>query len=171
MLQDLSERQGNVWPTSTGELDPPERLIVWALRRWVRGLRANDGAQWVLVWKEFGRQFNGADGTLALAGFARLMDGLQRRARRVMRLHQACCPCLSADEIALVGFVASCQGQMGSAAKARAEWLVRGDGVGDLLEAGAQLADVMDRHGMTLPQRIEATVPHEGRYEAPVTVH
>lgn len=144
---------GAVWPISMTELDISERLVVWAFRRWIQGLRRNDGAHWAMVGREFGRQFNGQDGTRALAGFARLIDSWQRYARRVVRLHQACCPCLSADEASLIGFVAACQGLSPSLARVRAESLVRDEGVGDLLEAGMQLAAVMRRHGLPLPQR------------------
>ena len=45
------------WPTSMSELDPSERLIVWAFRRWVLGLRQNNGEHWAFVWNEFARQF------------------------------------------------------------------------------------------------------------------
>lgn len=171
MQQSELMQDGVTWPTSFMALAPSERLIVWAFRRWVSGLRRNDGTQWTIVSKEFSRQFDGRDATMALAGFARLIDGLLRRARRVMHLHQVCCPCLSADEVCLVALVAACQGPAPSTARARAEWLVRGDGVGDLLEAGTQLAFLMRRHGMSLPQRSPAAVP---AYEAPlepVTVH
>lgn len=149
------------WPTSTQELDVSERLVIWALRRWVRGLRQNDGTQWTLVWKEFGRQFNGRDGTRALAGFVRLIDGLQRHTRRVMRLHLACCPYLSADEVCLVGFVAACQGNEPAVARARAEWMVHAEGVGDMLEAGAQLAAIMQRHGLVFPKRTKGDFREE----------
>ncbi len=152
------------WPTLTIELDASEQLIVWALRRWVGGLRQNDGTQWTLVWREFGRQFSQQDGTRALAGFARLIDGIQRHARRVMRLHQACCPCLSADEVCLVGLIAACQCPAPATAKARAEWMVHADGVGPMLEAGTQFASIMQRHGMTLPWRTETDI--DGRGEA-----
>ncbi len=143
-------------PTSTMDLDDSERLIVWTLRRWVRGLRQNDGTQWTLVWKEFGRAFNGRDGTIALAGFVRLIDGFQCHARRGMRMHQVCCSCLSADELRLVSLISACQWPEPAAAKARAAWLVHNDGVGALLEAGTQLAKLMRRHGMTLPRRTQA---------------
>ena len=141
------------WPTSTQELDVSERLIIWALRRWVHGLRQNDGRQWTLVWKEFGRQFNGRDGTIALAGFVQFVDALQRHTRRAMQLHRVCCSYLSTDEIRLIGIVAACQGEAAIVAKARAEWLVHAEGIGDILEAGAKLATIMQRNGLTLPRR------------------
>lgn len=164
-------QDGVTWPTSFMALAPSERLIVWAFRRWVLGLRRNDGAQWTIVGKEFSRQFDRHDGTIALAGFARLIDGLQRRARRVMHIHQVCCPCLSADEVCLVALVAACQAPVPSAARARAEWLVRGDGVGDLLDAGTRLACLMLRHGLSLPQRSQAKIPVRDTAPEAVILH
>ena len=162
---------GTAWPTSMMELDVSERLIVWAFRRWVQGLRHNDGTHWALVGREFGRQFNGPDGTKALAGFARLIDGLQHGARRTVRLHQACCPCLAADEVSLVCFVAACQRPAALVARVRAESLVHADGVGDLLQAGSLLADLMQRHGLMLPQRTQSDIPGRGTTEMSITVH
>ena len=49
--------------------------------------------------------------------------------------------------------------RLAEADRIAAEWLVRGDGDGDLLEAGAQLADVISRHGITLPQRTASQAP------------
>ena len=128
-------------------------MIVWAFRRWVQGLRHNDGRHWTMIGKEFQRHLGAPDGVHAFAGFARMADALQRRGRRVMRVHQVCCPRLSADELCLVGLVAACQAPTPSAARARAEWLVRSEGIGELLEAGARLAMLMRNHDLTLPQR------------------
>lgn len=171
MRQDEFAAAGVVWPTSMMELEVSERLIVWAFRRWVQGLRRNDGTQWAMVGKEFGRQFNGPDGTAALAGFARLIDGLQHGARRTVRLHQACCPCLAADEVSLVCFVAACQRPAAPLARVRAESLVHTDGVGDLLQAGSRLAGLMRRHGLVLPQRTRSDIQGRGQAEMPMTVH
>ena len=153
------------------ELEASERLIVWAVRRWVAGLRCNDGAQWQLVGREFRRQFNGQDGIRALAGFARLIDGLQHGARRPVRLHRACYPFLSADEVHLVCFVAACQAPVSAVARVRAEWLVRLEGVGDLLQAGTQLGNLMHRHGLTLPQRTAENAGGREDTEVLVAVH
>jgi len=171
LIQGEFKAQGAAWPTSMMELDVSERLIVWAFRLWVQGLRRNDGTQWALVVKEFGRLFKGSDGTAALAGFARLIDGLRHSARRTVRLHQACCPCLTADEVSLVCFVAACQRPAASLARVRAESLVRAEGVGDMLQAGSRLAGFMRRHGLLLPQRTQSDIAGQGTAEISITLH
>jgi hypothetical protein len=141
------------WPTSTAELDPSERFIVWAFRRWVLGLNQNNGEHWSFVWNEFARQFGIEDGKAALAAFAGLIKNLQCHARRAIRLHQPCCPCLVVDEVALVCFVAACQNSQPHRARGLAEWLVHPDGAGEMLAAAARLAQIMRKHALNLPHR------------------
>lgn len=147
------------WPTSTAELDPSERLIVWAFRRWLLGLPQNAGEHWSFVWNDFARQFGAQDGKEALSAFTGLIKGLQCYARRTIHHHQPCCPCLGADEVCLVSLVAACQNHQRQLARALAEWMVQSDGVGDLLEAGMRLARVMQRHSLNLPGRTKKEEP------------
>lgn len=142
-----------LWPTSMNELDPSERLIVWAFRRWVLGLRENRGEHWSFVWNEFARQFGAREGKEALSGFAALIKGLQCHARRMVHHHQPCCPCLGADEAAVMCLVAACQSHQLSRARTLAEGLVEPDGVGELLQAGSRLARVMRRCALIFPER------------------
>jgi len=161
-------------PASTADLDPSERFIVWAFRRWVLGLQQNNGEHWSLVWSEFTRQFGVNDGREALSGFARVIKELQCHARRNIHHHHPCCPCLCADEISLVYFVAACQNRQSRLARGLAEWLVRPDGAGDLLEAATRLAGVMRRHALHLPVRTKKTAFDTESAEPPrlqITVH
>ncbi|MFQ5784533.1 MAG: hypothetical protein ACE5H8_06885 [Alphaproteobacteria bacterium] len=135
------------------ELDPAERLIVWAFRRWVLGLLENKGGYWSCVWNEFARQFGARDGKEALSSFATLIKGLQCYARRTIHHHHPCCPCLGADEVSLICFVAACQNRRPQLARSLAEWMVHPDGAGELLEAGIRLAQAMRRHALNLPER------------------
>ncbi len=144
------------WPTSTAELEPSERLIVWAFRRWVLGLAQNNGGHWSLVWNEFVRQFGAGDGKEAMTGFAKLVKGLHGHARRSIGHHQPCCSCLCADEVSIVCLVAACQHRQPRLARGLAEWLVLPDGAGDLLAAAVQLGHIMRRHGLRLPVRTQA---------------
>jgi hypothetical protein len=165
---------GAPWPTSTPELDPSERLIVWAFRRWVLGLYQNAGEHWSFVWNEFARQFGAKDGKEALSGFAGLIKGLQCYARRTIHHHQPCCPCLCVDELCLVRLVAACQNREPQLARALAEWMVQPDGAGELLEAGTRLAQVMRRHALHFPQRCgkeESGTGSDWLEKSRVTVH
>lgn len=135
------------------ELDPAEFLLVWALRRWALGLRENAGGHLTMVIQEFARQLDSAESDKALAGFAALMRGLQEHARRRICHHQPCCPCLGADEVWLVCLVGACQRGELCRARALAEWMVRGDGVGDLLDAGVRLGRAMGHHDLRIPCR------------------
>ena len=109
----------------------------------------NDGGYWSQVWNEFARQFGAKDGKEALSGFAGMVKGLQCHARRAVRHHRPCCPCL-------------------------AEWLVQPEGAGELLQSGSRLAQVMRRHALHLPERAAAEPPDRAtRRPEPlgVTVH
>lgn len=146
-------RQETPWPTSMAELAPAERFIVWCFRRWVLGLRENNGEHWSFVWNEFARQFGAKDGKEALSGFAGLIKGLQCYARRAIQHHQPCCPCLGADEVSLICFVAACQNRQPHLALSLAEGMVQPEGAGELLEAGIRLAEVMRQYALNLPER------------------
>jgi len=75
-------------PTTLGQLDLAERLVVWSFRRWVSGTE-----NWGLVEHEFRRQFAQAAAPGALRSFAMFVEALRCYARRVIRYHQPCCPC------------------------------------------------------------------------------
>jgi hypothetical protein len=161
-------------PTSMRDLDPPERLIVWTFRRWALGLRQNNAEHWSFVWFEFTKQFGARGGREALSEFACLIKGLQCYTRRALQHHQPCCPCLAADEVALVALVAACQSRQANRARALAEWLVLPDGAGELLAAATRLARVMGRHALTLPIRSNPAPAHAMRHDqaqSRITVH
>ncbi len=141
------------WPSSFAWLDRAEHLILWSFHRWVLGLNENTAQHWSLVWNEFGREFGARQGRTALTGFASLVRALQCHARRNIRYHRPCCPCLGADELWLLSFVAACQRRDHTRARAVAEWKVRDQGIGDLLDAGARFARSMSDHALILTLR------------------
>lgn len=163
MSPDIIDTGTRLWPTETRELDAAERFIVRSFRRWILGLRQNDGGHWSLVWNEFSRHFGEADGKAALSGFARLVRGLQCHARRNIAYHQPCCRCLCADEICIVNMIAACQRRRLSHAHALAEWMVCSDGIGDLIDSASQVAYFMENHGLAFSDRSRpAPVPAAG---------
>lgn len=156
------------WPTSVCELEPAESLIVWALRRWVLGLQENAGHHLFLVSREFARQLESPEAEDAMSSFAALIRGLQEHARRRVRHHQPCCPCLGIDEVWLVCLVGSCQRGELCRARALAEWMVHSDGIGDLLDAATRLGRVMGKHYLIIPCRDGDNIAAGA---APLTIH
>jgi len=137
------------------ELEPAERFLVSAFRRWVLGLRDNRGALMSLVWDDFEGRFGARDGKDAMAAFAGVIRGLQCHARRRIAHHQPCCPCLGGDETGIVCFVAACQNGQPLLARGLAEGMVRDEGVGELLGAAARMARLMKKYGLELPLRVQ----------------
>ncbi len=171
LLSDTVNAEMRPWPTETRELDTAEQFIVRSFRRWVQGLRQNDGGHWSLVWNEFIRHLGEPDGKAALSGFARLVRALQCHARRSITHHQPCCPSLCPDEICIINMIAACQGRRLSHAHALAEWMVFPDGIGDLIEAAAQVSHFMQRHGFAFPDRSSpATLSADGSGALPAYV-
>jgi hypothetical protein len=148
-----SPTEANGWPTSLPELDPAERLVVWAFRCWAVAMRDRTGHRVCLVSNEFARQLGRRDGEAAFAACFGLLRALREHARRNIRHHQPGCACLGADELWLVCLVGSCQRGDGARARFLAEWMVQPDGVCDLLEAGSRLGRSMLGHDMALPHR------------------
>lgn len=145
-------------PASMSELAQSERLIVRAYRHWVLGLRENAGEHWSLVWSELARELGPAEGGVALSAFAALVLELQRDARRTLYHHQPYCPCLCADELALVGLLNACQQGKWLRARALAEELVNADAVGSLLDAGSRFTLALARRGHRFQRRLEPLV-------------
>ena len=142
------------WPPNIEELSPIETLVVRSFRRWVKGLHENTAAYWSTVWDEFAGRFGGDAGRAALTDFAMLVRAIQTGARRRISYHQPCCPCVGADEAAVVGFVSACQRRDWPLARARAQWLVRDETVGEMIAAGAALAGKLAHHGEVFPDRL-----------------
>ena len=156
-------------PTTLGELDQPERLVVWSFRRWVSGTE-----NWALVEREFRRQF--ADGAAhgALRSFAMFVEALRCHARRVIRYHQPGCPCLGCDEVCVLTMITAAQAGDLNLAKATGRWLVRADGLDDLMQAAAALGQAMARQDLHLPRRLgddTRPVPSMDRFDGTITIH
>ena len=156
------------WPTSVPELEPSERLLVWAFRCWAVALQDRTGHHVCLVWNEFARQFGRREGEAALAAFFAILRALQEHARRRLHHHQPACPCLGADELWLVCLVGSCQRGDASRARFLAEWMVSPDGVGDLLHGGSRLGRSMLGSNLALPCRNHQ---NGAAGAAPLTIH
>lgn len=136
------------WPTSVQELTEGERLVVWAFRRWVSGPQ-----HLPMLAREFDRQFRRSESRPALIALDAALTTLSRHARRTIVHHQACCPCLAADEVCVISIVAALQNGASAAARAMAPWLIRQDGVAAFLAPLEDLAGCLTGSGHDLPYR------------------
>ena len=156
-------------PTTLGELDLPERLVVWSFRRWVSGTE-----NWALVEREFRRQFADSAAHGALRSFAMFIEALRCHARRVIRYHQPGCPCLGCDEVCVLTMITASQAGDTNLAKATGRWLVRAEGLDDLMQAAGALGQAMARQDLHLPRRIgddTRPVPRPEQFDGTITIH
>jgi hypothetical protein len=156
-------------PTTLGELDLAERLVVWSFRRWVSGTE-----NWALVEHEFRRQF--ADGAAhgALRSFAMFVEALRCHARRVIRYHQPGCPCLGCDEVCVLTMITAAQSGDMNLAQATGRWLVRPEGLEGLMDAAEALGQAMARQDLHLTRRIgddTKPFPHRQPFDGTITIH
>ena len=130
----------NARPTRIEDLDGTEYLLVWCLRRWLAGHAQRQPALCESVWNELAAALGAARGRQGLGALVRLVCVLSDQAERPFRYHPPCCGWLTAEESQAAALVV----HLGSGdllrARGLAEWLVRPDGVADLLAAAAQLA-------------------------------
>jgi hypothetical protein len=154
------------WPTSVQELNEGERLVLWAFRRWVSGRE-----HLPMLAREFDRQFRQSEARPALIALDTALSELTRHARRTIVYHQPCCACLGADEVCLVSIVAALQNGAAAAARAMAQWLVRGAGLEGFVAALDSFADCLIGSGHDLPYRTRPrSTIHDGQ-SVPVLVH
>lgn len=143
-------------PTRMQELSEGERLVVWSYRRWVVGMQTHEEGHWIRVWRELGCVLGTESARATLGGLQRMIREVAMHARRPVRLHPPCCGMICADELSLVALIAACQRRDHQQARRLAEWLVRAEGVGDLIEAGRIVADAMAGQRQLLPDRTAA---------------
>lgn len=136
------------WPISIQELTEGERLVLWAFRRWVSGRE-----HLPMLAREFDRQFRQSESRPALIALDAALTTLTRHARRTIVYHQVCCACLGADEVCLLSIVAALQNDATGAARAMAQWLVRGDGLDGFTTALDDFAGCLTGSGFDLPYR------------------
>ncbi len=150
-------------PACVEDLNEAERFALRTFRRWAMGFEGDPDRHLPCVWREFIARLGTEDARAALAAFAALVRELVSASRRPIAYHRPCCPCLGAAELSFLGFVAACQHRRWGLARALAEWMVRADGVGGMLEAGARFARLMDRHALRFPERDERVMPEPDR--------
>ena len=146
------------WPSRTADLSEPERLVLGAFRHWLAGMGDGNSRAMALAWNELARTLGATRGRVAMSGLIGLIREM-RHLRRSFRHHQACCPCVTGDEMVVLSFVAACQRDDWPRANGHAEWLVTPEGVAGLLEHGIRLAGALGAGGQVLPMRLQDAPP------------
>jgi hypothetical protein len=129
------------FPAETEALDQTDRLVAWMFRHWVIG--HSDDRHWSLVWREIADSYGRECASEAVTALASLVRVICENARRGFVYHQPCCPCLAADEYRLIAFLGACRAGEARRAAGLAEWIVRAEGIADLIEAGSRLVRTM----------------------------
>jgi hypothetical protein len=133
------------FPAQTEALDETDRLIAWMFRHWVIG--HGDDRHWSVVWRDLAERYDGTTASEAVTALAAVVRVICENARRGFVYHQPCCPCLAADEYRLIAFFGACRNGEARRAAGLAEWIVRADGVGEMIEAGTRLVRTMGSAG------------------------
>ncbi len=150
-----AEDESRPLPRSLGDLDPAEHLLVWSLRAMAVG-----HGDCPALEQAFAR-LCGPMGPAAQQAHFILVRMIGVGARRRMQAHAPGCPCVGADETAVVGLVAAAQQALrlgdDSLLRLRLGFLV-GQGSADTVRCAALgLAQVLNHCGCELPVRMESS--------------
>lgn len=131
------------------DLSYMERLVLHALRQWVRN-RA--------LWSEVVLEFNRACGPCAATRICESLDALFHElgveARRNLRLYPPVCCHVSKDELCVLNLIAAHQAGAGPHADALLHWLVPGRAVARISDCARQIARELFETGYTLDHRM-----------------
>jgi hypothetical protein len=128
---------------SRSDLTPGEARLVQMFRRWLMGAHDVRIEHWALLWGELSVWVGPAEGKSRLINLAGLMRELAEHGRHPIRFLPVGCPHLGLDEAWLVGIVRACRHGDWDYPRLLAEWMVRDDGVGDVIGAASGLASIL----------------------------
>ena len=144
-------------PETIEDLSRPEHLLVWALR--AIGVGRGDCP---LLVQAFTRAL-GPKGVEAFGAYFVLVKSIAMTSRRRLAVHVPGCPCLGADELAVLGVVAAAQNELEASEPAlldmRLRFLVVGEPGGVIPRAARVVAHALAMRGHVLPLRAEAPAP------------
>jgi hypothetical protein len=110
-----------------------ERIVIRAFRQWVSGRDQAEAA-----WNEIAGAYGGRSGRAVMAALILLVERLRDSARRRIRHHSRCCPCLAADEIRLLDLIGAA-----GAGRIRHAQAYAADLLGREVEAGNAFAETL----------------------------
>ena len=151
-------------PTTIQELEPAERVLIWAVRCWTSA-----GWRQQAVWRDFVLRF-GSDALAVTTAFERLIRALDRGARRSLVWGQPDAPPLQADELCLLLLISALQREESALAAAVLGWLVTPVAKQTAMGAAVALARELDAAEMICPLRV-ATARIAGATPALVSLH
>lgn len=144
-------------PESLEDLSRPEHLLVWALR--AIGVGRGDCP---LLAQTFTRAL-GPRGPEVFGAYLVLVKSIALTSRRRLAVHVPGCPCLGADELAVLGIVAAAQDEPHAAhaslLQMRLRFLIAGEPKDVILRAARIVAHALEMKGHILPLRAEAPSP------------
>jgi hypothetical protein len=156
----IAGQQGTT-PTSVADLEVAEQFVLWALRTRLKGAARQRNLE-----HGFRLAHDAATGGAALASFESWFEALALHCWRDLYLHRAPCPCLSADERAMLDLVASAQASDEMRLHHIAAGLVHPRAIERLQQSSRNFAAALSRLGLRLTDR--ARRPSGG---VPATLH
>lgn len=146
-------------------LNEADRLLLWALRTWIRGVVDETPCNWSSVWNMFALRFGTTDGKVAVASLSAMVRRLSDHARRPFVYHQPECGCLGEDELELLRICILASNAAETPATRRAGQLVAEPAVDDFVRRGARLARLFADNGLALsdPWTIGHVAPDEAQ--------
>lgn len=135
-------------PLCVADLDFAEQFVLWALRTRLEGAARQSNLE-----HGFGLAHDAATGGAALATFESWFQVLATHCSRDLYLHRAPCPCLSADERAMLDLVASAQAADEMRLHDIAAGLVHPRAIERLQKSSRSFAAALCRLSLRLPDR------------------
>jgi hypothetical protein len=135
-------------PTTIQELEPAERVLVWAVRSWTAA-----GWRQQAVWRDFAARF-GSDALTVMTAFERLLRDLEQGARRPLVWGAPDVHGLQVDELCLLLLISALQGEETALAGSILGWLVTPAAKRGVLSAAEALARELEEAEMICPLRV-----------------
>jgi hypothetical protein len=140
--------QQGATPMSVADLEVAEQFVLWALRTRLEGAARQSNLE-----HGFRLAHDAATGGAALASFESWFEALALHCWRDLYLHRAPCPCLSADERAMLDLVASAQAADEMRLHHIAARLVHPRAIERLQQSSRIFATALSRLGLCLSDR------------------
>ncbi len=135
-------------PTTIQELEPAERVLVWAVRSWTAA-----GWRQQAVWRDFVLRF-GSDALAVMTAFERLVRDLEQGARRPLTWGAPDAHGLQVDELCLLLLISALQMEETALAASILGWLATPAAKPGVMSAAKALARELEAAEMICPLRV-----------------